>query len=89
MGVRSIQEIEKGMKNKNQDDWITFDEIEWLIEQVVIMKIEIKRLNEEIEDSESQMEYIKEIVKDIKDTWDSPALRNTYMDRLTDFLCIK
>jgi hypothetical protein len=31
--MRDIQDIKKGMKSKNQDDWITFDEINWVIEQ--------------------------------------------------------
>jgi hypothetical protein len=29
--MRTIQEIKKGMKSKNQDDWITFNELDWLI----------------------------------------------------------
>lgn len=31
--MRTIQEIKSGMKSKNQDEWVTFDEIDWVIKQ--------------------------------------------------------
>lgn len=31
--MRTIQEIKKGMTSKNQDEWVTFEEINWVIEQ--------------------------------------------------------
>jgi hypothetical protein len=31
--MRTIQEIKKGMTSKDQDDWITFDELDWLIKR--------------------------------------------------------
>ena len=31
--MRTLYEIEKGMNSDNQDDWVTFDEIKWLIDQ--------------------------------------------------------
>ena len=31
--MNRLQKIKNGLRSKNQDEWLTFDDIEWLIEQ--------------------------------------------------------
>jgi hypothetical protein len=37
-----VQKIKQGLQSKNQDDWLTFDDIEWLIKTVEDQQKELK-----------------------------------------------
>jgi len=61
--MRNTQEIRNTMENKNQDDWITFDELYWLIEQAENLE-KIKKLSnvEEI----TLADFAKEVLRIIE-----------------------
>jgi hypothetical protein len=61
--MRSIQEIKKAMSSKNQDEWITFNEIDWVINQA-----------EKVERYEKALEEISRVgySKTDRQMWFSP-----------------
>jgi hypothetical protein len=60
--MERIQVIKNGLRSKNQDEWCTWEDIEWLIETVEKQQKEIKMLDGAVaQDDETKTRYANEI----------------------------